>query len=365
MEHQYGKALVLMDSAGLTLTDTSSMSNEKRFWHAIDLGKADIYLQRYKSEKRVADLDSAIIYLNLSQRRLDRIRAEITEFDPVYLNGLKDQTSVTQEVLWYQSKISAQQLNYEKMFESADRGKSQELFEHFRHISAIDLIDTQRIHKVTVEQLDSLNANLANLRSKILQVPNDSIRKRAELINLASAQRDRIDSLESWMQKTDRGYAHKRADKTSITVNELRESLQPDQCFVEYVVTDSIIYIHSIRKNKPIAVISIRKDPRFDAWLDTVLHICQNPVFEKDSVSNEARNKYKRSERSDEVRYRSAVFCRASYGLYCQLFKPIQSTLQKRVMIVREGRLNNLPFEILIDTLPNRDVFFSSLKFLL
>jgi tetratricopeptide (TPR) repeat protein len=30
MEHQYGKALVLMDSAGLTLTDTSSMSNESK-----------------------------------------------------------------------------------------------------------------------------------------------------------------------------------------------------------------------------------------------------------------------------------------------------------------------------------------------
>lgn len=136
---------------------------------------------------------------------------------------------------------------------------------------------------------------------------------------------------------------------TSVSgVNEIRKSLGRNDALIEYSLSDSVIYIFYITRTS-LKVIEQKISTEFRKNIDNILEIFENKRFSSGAT----------------IDFR--VFTNSSYQLYNVLIKPLEPLLESRnLIIIPDGILSYLPFELLISELPAQpSPAYSSLPFLL
>ena len=118
--------------------------------------------------------------------------------------------------------------------------------------------------------------------------------------------------------------------QNEISVSKIQKLMNNDETIVEYSLTHEYIYIFAISKNDFKAV-QVKRDNAFNNSLEFVLnHFSEHSFIDYDIAQIN-------------------TFYASLYTLYKKLFQPIESIATgKRLVIIPDGELNLLPFDILI-----------------
>lgn len=134
-------------------------------------------------------------------------------------------------------------------------------------------------------------------------------------------------------------------------LSEIQSTLTGDQTLLEYFVGDSSIFVFVVQNNSR-RVVSIPLDFDLKDWVKKCL---------------EGINGYYTATDKPKGLYEKTVLQYAQYGhdLYTKLVEPVAGFLKKEVIIIPDGPLNNLPFEVLLSNAPRNARNFSTYPFLL
>jgi len=352
---RWSDALRLLDLSAAALSSVGNAGQagfESRLWKAVFFAKADLFLKKYlRDGRQFIDLQNAHTNLQSSSRWLDRYRDSLIAYNPEILQNILGHTRLAEAILWEMYQAQPSQSLADEMFETADRGKSRELFEQFRFVNLLG----NPAFADSIEREKELSKQMAIRWGRLAEFSGDKafayrdlrVQYQAELAHL----KRQHDALLAWFDKKDPDFAKKRREPPRISRAETQALLDPGQCLLEYVLTDTAIYIFLLRKDRTLPPVVVRKDLRFRAWLDAVLNECRNPL--KPSVGD------------DEIERRASQFGEAAHGLYRLLLEPLRPYLTSRVTVVRDAELNYLPFEVLLDAKPQAGAFFDSLPYLI
>jgi len=349
-QSQWVEALQLLDAAALAfsdLSDTAQANFESRYREAVFFSRAYLFLQKYKSpDRRSGDLVKAYDNIKLADYWLNRYRDNLTEYNPEILKNILDHTHLSEAILWEMYQTSPSQGIADEMFETADRGKSRMLFEQFRLFNALE---SKNLPTDTLKNLNAKinlwNGKIAGLTDTTFVQKDLSIKYHSKLAEL----RHQREALLIQLDTQDSVFAKKRREPPAITRAEMQALLAPDQCLIEYTLTDSEVYIFLLRKDQMLPPVVVQKDARFKMW-KTMLNECSAPMNQFIS--------------DDSIRQRVAQFVEAAYGLYDLLLDTLRPHLAKHVTIVRDGELNYLPFEAFVEN-DTTGAFFDELPYLL
>lgn len=223
-------------------------------------------------------------------------------------------------------------------FEYVERQKAALLFWQ-REVQALNygLIPNQ-----IREQENSLRLKIQGLknklRSEILDGGRGSRAKDFET-QLKAVERE-YQSLIQMLEADYPEYYRLKQDIQAISVAQLQqEVLQPDQTLVEYFLTDSLINIFVISQDE----YEIVKVPR-DYDLASKVSDLRSGITKY----------YQNTSTAGGLTESSRKYVESATVLYQKLFAPIRDRLTSRVIIVPDGILYYIPFEILLSETPQR-----------
>jgi len=155
------------------------------------------------------------------------------------------------------------------------------------------------------------------------------------------------DSLVNSLEKNYPRYYSLKYDRSTIQLNDLVKKLNKDEAIIEYKLADSIIYIISITKNEIVLSKSII-DSSFLNSLDYLLSI------KNIDISKLSKKDFK-------------AFYGHSHHLWSVLIEPVYGKIiSKRLIIIPDGVLGYLPFEILARSTDNfNELDFKTMPYLL
>ena len=137
-------------------------------------------------------------------------------------------------------------------------------------------------------------------------------------------------------------YYRLKYDLQVESVENVQQSLPPDQALLEYFVGDSSIFIFLVKKNDYRAI-EVKKDFPLEDWVKQLRHgiygyHTADPNLKTDDLRDSCASEYIES----------------ATALYQKLLAPVDSLLPRRVVIVPDGALGYIPFEALLTDRPKR-----------
>lgn len=241
----------------------------------------------------------------------------------------------------------------ELAFQNAERIKGSSVFDRLSEQMALEnsLIPDSLL---TLEQ--SLNNTIAEYTAKLQEESNaespDStlLSEYNDKIFSATHQRE---ELNSYMESEYSDYFELKYSKSMFTLNDVQQKLKENQVIFEFVLNESgtVVELYTFmigKKNQ-----SFNKqvlDNSFLNKIETVYHFMSNPNFLL--TTNQE----------------SIEFCAASNALYNKLISPFADQIHnKSLVIVPDGKLNYLPFEALLENLPDttKNIEFNQLEYLI
>ena len=114
------------------------------------------------------------------------------------------------------------------------------------------------------------------------------------------------------------------------TAATLREVISEEELLVEYIFTDSALFVFTVAADQPLQFRSIAIDDQTVEEVETFQKMLQNSAMRRQS----SREK----------------FIRLSHRLYRQFVEPIEDQLagKKRLLIIGDGMVNYVPFDVLL-----------------
>lgn len=177
---------------------------------------------------------------------------------------------------------------------------------------------------------DSLLVKEEYLRTEVGYLQNrnatDSYERAAEIFEKRTA----LDTLMKCFEKEYPEFYQARFKTSVLSLEETQKLLDDSTTLVEYVMTDSTIFIFSISKDEYQVKESVI-DSTFSAQLKTLIRLS---------------SKY--------TGMNAKEFCRLSSGIYKLLLSPLSTQIKStnRLIIVPDGILSYLPFELLLTEYP-------------
>jgi len=188
--------------------------------------------------------------------------------------------------------------------------------------------------------LDSLIQQEKKLKSKLQEC---ELKRQAEIFNKGKRNKERIktlekiffslnlsyDSLIKIFEKNYKNYFLLRYSTSILSSVEAQKALSPGTAIVEYVVSDSLLFIITITKEN----ISITR-----VQVDSLDHL----VYElRNTLSHLSVNTINSS--------KSLMYCKLAYRLYNILLQPVEEKIIGRdLIIIPDGKLGYIPFEVLL-----------------
>jgi CHAT domain-containing protein/tetratricopeptide (TPR) repeat protein len=230
----------------------------------------------------------------------------------------------------------------DKALAHMSRGKSQLLLEQMGEMEALkgrSVPENLRQEFVlAIQKIDSLDLQI----SALLDI--DPLEERLPpTLDIRIAWNDKLDSLKPQVAKFE------KATEEEVSVESIRKhyGLKGNKAFVEYLDSDSLIYALAISEKK----VSFRKIIK-----DKVFYAAQNQLLNE--VSKAPQGDY-------SVHLKN--FGESSSQLYNALISPITEDLGKfdQLIIVPDGKLNSLPFELLVSDWKGTATSFKDLNYLM
>jgi tetratricopeptide (TPR) repeat protein len=300
--------------------------------------KATALLKLYLSDTTRTDLlKSSLASFNLSLKMIEMLRSTYQdENSKLFISENEKNTfsdALLAQVILYQKTKKPEALN--EAFRLSEKGKSAVLLSHLRDKEAKSF---GRIPENLLIQDASLKSEIYFYNKqihdqKLIQNPNQEKIKmwNNKVFDLSRKQDELIKSIE----KNYPAYYNLKYDNSVVSIDEIQKRLSKNQAMVEYTLADSTLYAFAVTVgNKQLVTLPI------DSSLFTNLQTLRIQLAGKD-FNNYTASDFK-------------AFTQASYDLYKKLLLPLQPLLKgKELIIIPDGELGYLSFDVLLTTLPN------------
>jgi CHAT domain-containing protein len=239
-------------------------------------------------------------------------------------------------------KLTNDALYLDKALVHMSRGKSQLLLEQMGEMETLkgrSVPENLRQEFVlSIQKIDSLDLQIGAL------LDIDPLEELLPpTLDIRIAWNDKLDSLKPQVAKFE------KATEEEVSVESIRKhyGLKGNKAFVEYLDSDSLIYALAISEKK----VSFRKIIK-----DKVFYAAQNQLLNE--VSKAPQGDY-------SVHLKN--FGESSSQLYNALITPLKEDLGKfdQLIIVPDGKLNSLPFELLVSDWKGTATSFKDLNYLM
>ncbi|MBI9035090.1 MAG: CHAT domain-containing protein [Bacteroidales bacterium] len=239
---------------------------------------------------------------------------------------------------WY--RITKDDRVLEQAFEFAEKGKSSVL------LSAIKEVEAMQVSKIPPElqKVELQNRNDISFYNKMIysesQIELPDTNKVALWKDVIFQTKRSHDSLIMKIEQEYPDYYNLKIDKSVLGVRAIQKKLETNEVLLEYILTDSIIYAFVITKDDRQLVSTLYQDTIFAANIKEV-----RDCLIANEFTNYSNKDYK-------------AFVSSSYYLYQNLIQPVEKYIEgKKLIIVPDGMLGYIPFEILLTSYPNPKYF--------
>ena len=276
----------------------------------------------YNKTLKLRELKAALSHLEAADKLISRIRKiRLGEKDKLKLS--EKATEVYQagvELCYRISDVTINKKYYlEKAFDFAERSKSSTL------LSAIQDTNAKQFSGIPndlLEQEIKLKSDIAFYEQKLAESNGNSNEEqeiKSKLLSLNSDYNTFIKELENKYPK----YYNLKFNEAHISLSELQSSLKPETAFITHFITKSEVYCFYITSSK-LKIESVDKIEKYDNFV----------VGLRNSIKYDSKEHYLLSARQ----------------LYTQLFpfKILNSITE--LIIVPDGNLATIPFEVLLYT---------------
>jgi tetratricopeptide (TPR) repeat protein len=323
--------------AAKCLSDTLNINSrvlESRLWHGIFVAYTELYYLKYKKYKDLSDLETSLKYLSQARFWMVRSHAELCAYNATDLLNIQHLGKLIQLVLNEKNKAQKATVN-RQMFEWLDQCKAREMYEYFASL-----------HNFKSEKAPELAESIKNLHYDITYQNNEA---KNGIYNM----QQKYDSLMRVIAPLDPNFSFGKRMMPNSSIKEVQKSLSDDESIIEYVLNDSLLTIFVLDKGQIHKTKTVHVNNSFYANLNSLIKIMDRDVPLDIRYGNSPK----------DLLILKENFANASFYLDSVLIQPIAKYLKKRVIIIPDGLLHHLPFQILLSKQPTKSDNFTSLNY--
>ncbi len=295
------------------------------------MGKADALGMVYNVSGRMEDLKAAAETQKLANLLAGQMRAGFLSRESKLLITEYAHAGYEKAMYWnfLLYELSSEQAHAADLFSDAEKSKSAVL------LSSMQEMENKRDYGVK-DEIRNMEQELkfeSDLYKK--KIYEEYRRSRPDSVKLAIWERkllslsQQLDSLNDIILADYPLYASKY-DNEVISLEQVRQEIGSGEALIEYVFTDSLLYIFAISSGD-VSIRRIAVCPDFHEHLDIVGVFLRNNEF-----ANTNYNDF-------------LAYTRSAYALYGFLIKPVSEHINgKDLIIVPDGKLGYIPFEALL-----------------
>ncbi len=335
------------------LSDNPVISAENLNYNVLNSSsfKATALLRMYLSDtSRIELLRNSVASFNLSLKMIEMLRSTYQdENSKLFISENEKKTfsnALLSQVMLYRKTNDPEALT--QAYNLSEKGKSAVLLAHLRDKEAKNI---GNIPENLLKEDASLKSEIFFYNKlihdqKLIDKPAESKIKmwNSRIFDLSRKQEELIKSIE----KNYPAYFNLKYDNTVISVEEIRKKLSPRQAIVEFTLSDSVLYAFAISSGN-IKLITSKIDTSFF----NNLQVLRTQLTGKD-FNNYSSADFK-------------AFVHASYSLYQKLLQPLHPLIKgKELIIIPDGELGYLSFDVLLTSLPDTSKpFYNKLPYLI
>ncbi|MFK7981887.1 MAG: CHAT domain-containing protein [Saprospiraceae bacterium] len=319
--------------------------------------KVETIWEKYKIEKTDFYLSNALKNIDLATQYIDLLRLGLQrEGSKLELNNLSQviyNYGVQLNVLAAKKETLA---NYiEKAFNFSERNRVSLLLE------SINLSQAKHFSKIPTELLEKERQNKLNIAYYEKVIYEERLKEENEDKTKIDLWQQKLFDLKQVKDSLSHLFQSSHSDYYALTQNQKIVSIESIQsnflgeknAFLEYFISDSTIYAFVIQKEK-YSIIEIPKASLFTEKIKAL----QKGVYTYHIGESRSSKLYKRY---------ADTLVEAAFYLHQQLIAPIKAevNLPNELIIVPDGVLGYIPFELLISNLPNDNTLFHNHAYLL
>ena len=350
---RFSEAKISLERAIQIWSVQPGFKKEKHYLAESALGV--LYREMYLQSKEETQLNNSRAYFKSAAQSVDyMIRYEhSTTVRKKWLADAKtiyEQAMITENLV-YQQNHAHQALENAWMYSETMHG-----FDLFADSQEADARRNSGIPQVELEQEQKLRSTLIAIQNEHIQlvdIQGLAISDTRVMDNNARyfAQKLLYEALLSQFEKNYPRYYEQKYQFRSITLKETQALLTSGQTLLEYFTGDSAVFVFVVRKDDA-RLISIPTD---HSWVDWVKKMRRNLTG------------YYHPEGNAQMDYPQSVrgYAEAAQVLYKQLIEPVALYLGDEVLVIPDGELNYLPFEVLLSGKPKDLSKFTTYPFLL
>lgn len=316
------------------------------------IDKARMYQEWYAFNKDIQNLAASVDLYSRSLSIYEQYSQFATDESRLLLGD--DMRGTYQDAVraaWELFTIRGEQNNLDLAYGFAGRAKSSVLLSSIRKLRAFEAagVPTQTTETERRLRLEIHALTRAASDERLRPQPNNA------RIAILDAKRIVLTrSYDSLMQQIETKYPDYYALRyapATLTIQQVQKNLSPDQVLIDYFIESNHLYIFALRSDSTLLLKNALPD-RLETGVDSLRHIILTNLMSHSFADYQA-------------------FLGISTSLYSELIKPIEGFIQgRRLVIVPDGVLGYLPFDLLIDpeklTSEQRETFnYAQLPFLL
>jgi CHAT domain-containing protein len=299
-------------------------------------GRASLYRSWYAKTNNNDLLYKSLAMLQTGMDLVDKIGMGISDDSRILLNqGVRSMLADVMEVCYTLYELTGDEVYVDQAFTFSGRSKAAVLLSSVRKISALQAGGVPQY--VTTEERN-LNERISSLRKLIFDEQQSPQPDNNRISFLESRHFDLVrkyDSLVGFIEENYADYYTLRYDNQVVNIDQVQQQLQEDEVLLEYVLTNEMVYIFSV-DNQKVKLVRSKNAVAVNASIETL----RKQV--KLDFANHGHSDY-------------LEFVTASHRLYNSLIRPMEAVITgKRLLIIPDGLLGYIPFELLIEELPEK-----------
>lgn len=293
----------------------------------VNSSKIRILMSRFKKNGKISELKSASLVVEENIRLLDRIRQGVQSKESKSFLSSNAKETIEQGIkVYYELYLSENNPDFIlKAWELSEKSKSIILLESLRLLDAKNA--TQIENAVLIEE-ESIKKKLTLLEAQIVNNPDDKVALNKEYLQLSS----RLESINAAINAEDSEYSKSIENVSDISLELLLKATSKD--VIEYFIGDSQSFVF-VKSNNQLAFYAIDSLRMTKSLVEQVRQSTIDLFrynINKDSSYTAAVNLYNE----------------AAYKLYELLFDEIQEELSLDLLLIPDGVLGYLPFDLLL-----------------
>ena len=242
---------------------------------------------------------------------------------------------------------SGEQIYLEEAFSFAEKSKNQRILEQWR-------LQMMRTDRRALDSLTLTRRAINYYEDKVKELSNSDAVRLLDLQNQIFRLKEQE---EVWQRRVQTQYKqHEQIPYINepITLKAFQAQLSDQQTILHYIVGQASIFLFLV-KSDGASLVEIPYDFPLEEWADSLRNAILMPFSE--------------AMKGDDAAYGalSGQFCRTAFQLYQKLLLPVSSKLTEQLIIIPDGVLGYIPFEVLLQQMPeeNREFRFNQHRYLI